>query len=193
MNSSPWLAVAVYVREPAAEAPMQTDIAENSDSTLMYSHGASVPSCTRAESPSTMCVCGEIGYAAITSGRHSATASATAREPSICLSMGLLERRPMNQAIRGTGRRDVPVGNRSAEPFAHRGRHGRQSYDRHRGGERPEERAAGDRPPEVLARELGGRNGDQPEAADEIGEAELGDRATAVDQNRPAVAQTAED
>jgi hypothetical protein len=29
-----------------------------------------------------MCVCGEIGYAQMTSGRHSATASATAREPS---------------------------------------------------------------------------------------------------------------
>ena len=34
-----------------------------------------------------MWVCGVIGYAQITCGRHSATASATAREPSICLSM----------------------------------------------------------------------------------------------------------
>jgi hypothetical protein len=34
-----------------------------------------------------MCVCGVIGYAQITSGRLSATASATARDPSICLSM----------------------------------------------------------------------------------------------------------
>ena len=29
-----------------------------------------------------MCVWGEIGYAQMTSGRHNATASATAREPS---------------------------------------------------------------------------------------------------------------
>ncbi len=34
MNSRPWLAVAVYVRAPAAEAPMQADIAPNSDSTM---------------------------------------------------------------------------------------------------------------------------------------------------------------
>ena len=34
-----------------------------------------------------MWVCGEIGYAATTSGRHRATVSATAREPSICLRM----------------------------------------------------------------------------------------------------------
>src|ERR671933_1771137 len=90
MYSNPWLAVAVYARAPAAEAPIATDIAENSDSTLMYSHGASSPPFTSADSASTMCVCGEIGYAAMTSGRQRATASATAREPSICLSMGRL-------------------------------------------------------------------------------------------------------
>src|SRR5918994_4809625 len=85
MNSRPWLAVAVYVRAPVADAPIDTDMAENSDSTLMNSHGASAPVFTSCESASTMCVCGEIGYAGITSGRHSATVSATAREPSICL------------------------------------------------------------------------------------------------------------
>jgi hypothetical protein len=36
-----------------------------------------------------MCVCGVFGYAQIPSGRLSATASATARAPSICLSMAL--------------------------------------------------------------------------------------------------------
>jgi hypothetical protein len=61
MNSSPWLAVAVYERAPAADAPIATDIAANSDSTLMNSHGASLPALTIRPSPSTMCVCGEIG------------------------------------------------------------------------------------------------------------------------------------
>ena len=82
MYSRPWLAVAVYDRAPVAEAPMAADIAPNSDSTMRYSHGASSPVRTRSESASTMCVCGEIGYAEITSGRQSATAFATASEPS---------------------------------------------------------------------------------------------------------------
>src|SRR3954452_25062716 len=99
MYSRPWLAVAVYAREPAALAAIANDIAENSDSTLMYSHGASVPSFTSAESASTMCVCGEIGYAAMTSGRHSATATPPARDPSICLSMGPLPRRALDQPV----------------------------------------------------------------------------------------------
>jgi hypothetical protein len=51
----------VYVRAPAAEAPIATDIAEYSDSTLTNSHGASCPDFTIAESASTMWVCGEIG------------------------------------------------------------------------------------------------------------------------------------
>ena len=54
---------------------------------MRYSHGASSPVRTRSESASTMWVCGEIGYAATTSGRQSATASATACEPSIWLSI----------------------------------------------------------------------------------------------------------
>src|SRR5580692_9668782 len=86
MNSSPWLAVAVYARAPVAEAPIATDIAANSDSTLMNSHGASCPLLTSVERASTMCVCGEMGYAQMTSGLDKATASATAREPSTCLS-----------------------------------------------------------------------------------------------------------
>src|ERR1700747_3117653 len=84
MNSRPWLAVAVYARAPAAEAPIATDMAANSDSTLMNSHGDSSPVLTNSESASTRCVGGEIGYAQIPSGRASATALATAREPSIC-------------------------------------------------------------------------------------------------------------
>src|SRR6266496_4909749 len=90
MYSRPWLAGAVYVRAPVAEAPIATDIAANSDSTLMNSQGTRSPRFTVADRLSTMCVCGEIGYAQITSGRHIATAAATACEPSICLSTGEL-------------------------------------------------------------------------------------------------------
>ena len=46
---------------PAAEAPMATLSAANSDSTLMNSHRASAPDFTISPRPSTMCVCGEIG------------------------------------------------------------------------------------------------------------------------------------
>src|SRR6478735_3723762 len=49
MNSSPWLEVAVYVRAPAPEAPMQADMAPNSDSTIMYSHDVSSPVRTRSD------------------------------------------------------------------------------------------------------------------------------------------------
>src|SRR5271165_7141125 len=82
MYRRPWLAVAVYARAPVAQAPIATDIAANSDSTLTNSHGVSSPIFTSWERFSTMCVWGEIGYAQMTSGRQSATASATAREPS---------------------------------------------------------------------------------------------------------------
>jgi hypothetical protein len=40
---------------------METDIAANSDSTLMNSHGESVPAFTMAPIASMMCVWGEIG------------------------------------------------------------------------------------------------------------------------------------
>src|SRR4051812_47991597 len=53
----------------------------------MNSQFLSSPLFTISPRPSTICVCGVIGYAQITSGRHSATASATASDPSICLSM----------------------------------------------------------------------------------------------------------
>ncbi len=62
---------------------MATDMAANSDSTLMNSHGARLPDFTLRLSASTMWVWGEIGYAQITSGLHRATASATPTDPSI--------------------------------------------------------------------------------------------------------------
>src|ERR671932_1246796 len=119
---------------------MQTDIAENSDSTLTYSHGRSVPSFTSAESASTMCVCGEIGYAAITSGRHPATASARAREPSICLSTDGLLTVARHEAVGGLRRGDVAGGDAAGESLADGGR---DRVDGHRAGpgrERAEER-----------------------------------------------------
>ena len=61
MNSRPWLAVAVKARAPAAEAPMATDIAANSDSTLTNSHGVSSPFFTSSPSASMMWVWGEMG------------------------------------------------------------------------------------------------------------------------------------
>ena len=61
MKSRPWLAVAVYALAPVAEAPMHTDMAANSDSTLMNSQCASSPDFTSAPIPSMMWVCGEIG------------------------------------------------------------------------------------------------------------------------------------
>src|SRR3954462_8993592 len=110
---------------------MATDMAANSDSTLTNSHGASAPDFTSAARPSTMCVCGEMGYAQMTSGRHSATASATARDPSICLSMKWL------LAYGGSrfGRGDVAVGKLADEALADRGGHGVDRDHTREGGE----------------------------------------------------------
>ena len=81
---------------------MAADIAPNSDSTMRYSQGASSPVRTRSESASTMCVWGEIGYAEITSGRQSATAFATASEPSSWLRIdGDPLRRGVDQVVGG--------------------------------------------------------------------------------------------
>src|SRR3954470_10288946 len=92
-------------------------MAANSDSTLTYSQGDSSPVRTSPESASTMCVCGEIGYAGMTSGRHSATVSATAREPSICLS-GMT--RALDEVVRRDRGRDIPLGDRAREARADR-------------------------------------------------------------------------
>src|SRR5450759_1949892 len=86
MKSSPWLEVAVKARAPAADAPIATEIAPNSDSTLTNSHGERVPAFTIVPIAAMMCVWRELGYAQTTSGRQRATVSATAREPSICRS-----------------------------------------------------------------------------------------------------------
>src|SRR4051794_12937314 len=108
---------------------MAPDMPANSDSTLTNSHGASAPDFTSAPRPSTMWVCGEIGYAQITSGRHSATASATARDPSICLSTGQLLPLGADEPVSGRGRGDVAVGLGPGEPAGDRGDHRPQLDD----------------------------------------------------------------
>ena len=60
MSARPCAEVAVKVRVPAMEAPMQAAIAECSDSTLMYWAGR-LPSATMSDSASTICVCGVMG------------------------------------------------------------------------------------------------------------------------------------
>src|SRR5918993_3797187 len=94
---------------------MQADIAANSLSTLRNSHEPSSPAFTICESPSTMWVCGEMGYAQMTSGRHAATVSATAREPSICLSTGRLPHRAVDEPEGGLGRSGVALARLASE------------------------------------------------------------------------------
>src|SRR5690349_20590387 len=126
----------------------------------MNSHGASSPDFTRADSASTMCVCGEIGYAQITSGRHSATVSATAREPSSCLRMCHLAGRS-NERVRRARRTDVALARSPMEPLGDGGTQ-RAERDGCGGcGERAEERCAWKGTPEVLAREAGRRHDDE--------------------------------
>src|SRR5690349_9456174 len=109
---------------------MQTDIAANSDSTLMYSHGVNAPVFTSAESASTMCVCGEIGYAPTTSGRQRATVVATAREPSSWLGMR------HHLVPGGAGGGDVAGGDVRREALDDRGLQCRQRHRPAGGGER---------------------------------------------------------
>src|SRR5215218_1341143 len=108
---------------------MHADIAANSLSTLRYSQDPSSPAFTICERPSTICVCGEIGYAQMTSGRQAATVSATARDPSICLDM----RRLPEEGVRGFGGGDVVRRDGAGESLADRG------------GDRPQRHDAGQR------------------------------------------------
>src|SRR4030042_1604775 len=82
ISSSPCPAVAVKVLAPTADAPRQALMAECSDSTGTYSASSS-PSATSSASPSTISLCGVMGYAAMTSASASFTACATATEPSM--------------------------------------------------------------------------------------------------------------
>src|SRR5664279_3830308 len=136
-------------------------MAAYSDSTLTNSHGASSPSLTIAVSASTMCVWGEIGQAGITSGRHSATVRATAREPSSCSSMEQALALPDHECgARARGRR-VAVGQAPAEAIADRRDDG---VDADRPRELREDAEQGRIRPrlaDVLARDARGGHGEQ--------------------------------
>ncbi len=56
INKSPWDVVAEYVLAPTAEAPTRAEIAENSDSTLIYSQFGISPSAINWERSSTIWV-----------------------------------------------------------------------------------------------------------------------------------------
>src|SRR6516225_2517468 len=104
---------------------MATDNAANSDSTLINSHCLSAPERTISPSASTIWVCGVIGYAQMTSGRQRATASATAREPSICLSINRLAFPASPHALVSLLRRSgVGVTDLGGELFTNRGEDG---------------------------------------------------------------------
>src|SRR4051794_15164712 len=188
MNSRPWLAVAVYVRAPVADAPIATDMAANSDSTLTYSHGARSPVRTSPESASTMCVCGEIGYAGMTSGRHRATVSATAREPSICLS-GM--ERSFHEGVRRDRGCAVAHGDGTGEARLDGGGHRPQRDDAAERSEAAEQGGVRERPAQVLAREVGGGDGHQVEV--DVLEPELRHGPRGVDQYGAAGPHAAEE
>src|SRR4051795_5942105 len=127
----------------------------------MNSHGVSVPSLTSSPSPSTMWVCGEIGYAQMTSGRHSATASATAREPSSCLSMGGLSDLLSYARERGGGGGRVALADAAGEALADGGDDRVEPDLACERGEPAEQGGVRQRTAEVLARERRGGHGHQ--------------------------------
>src|SRR4029079_843301 len=195
MNRSPWLLVAVYVRTPAADAPIATDKAANSDSTLMNSQPPSSPDFTISPRPSTMCVCGVIGYAQMTCGRQSATASATACEPSVCLSIGCLPRLGCDVECFGS-RRDVLLGNGRGKLLADCG-DDRWQLD-HAGDrcEAAQKRGVRNRAPDVLHRQLARRQRAHSillNPARKAAEAELVGRLHRVEQDVAANRQPAEE
>src|SRR6185369_3404501 len=152
----------------------------------MNSHGASAPLFTSSPSPSTMCVCGEIGYAQMTSGRQSATASATACEPSVCLSIGDLDERVADGLVGLGGGGDVAVGDLAGELVADRVRDGVERDDPGERGEAAEQHRVRQRPAEVLERDLGRGHRQQPLAAEalrDLADAELVEAALAVDEH----------
>src|SRR3989337_3823688 len=81
ISASPCEVVEEYVRAPAALAHISAEMAENSDSTFIYSQFIS-PSAANWARSSTICVCGVIGYAEITCGLLTFTAWATPNDPS---------------------------------------------------------------------------------------------------------------
>src|SRR5262249_15686371 len=157
------------------------DSAANSDSTLMNSQSASSPVFTSSPRPSTMCVCGVMGYAQITCGRQSATASAIAWDPSVSLSIGRL----FCNLLGFLRRPHLPLRHFGGELLAYRARQGFEADDAREGGEATEQRNVRHGAPDVLARNLGRREGEDAELAQlpERAEPELVDAARAVHEH----------
>src|SRR6266567_3785366 len=133
---------------------MATESAANSDSTLMNSHPPSSPPFTNSPSPSTMCVCGVMGYAQMTCGRQSAIASATAREPSICLSMRGLPAAAYD-CVRLDGCTDILFRDCRRKFLTDGGDHGLELEHAADGGKGAEQRHVRDGPADMLQCELG--------------------------------------
>src|ERR1019366_8030565 len=127
----------------------------------MNSQGESKPVFTIAPTASMMWVWGEMGYAQTTSGRHSATVSATAREPSIWRSMKRLLFLLNDVPERRRGRGGVALANDAFESIAKRPVEG---LERDLVGQRREstqQRGVGQWSAEVFHRELGRGAGEQ--------------------------------
>src|SRR5688572_7019011 len=95
-------------------------MAANSDSTFTNSQGCRSPLSTSRDRPSTMCVCGEIGYAQMSSGRQRATVSATSTEPPSCLSTD--RHLPPDLVVGPSCGGDVAIARLAAEPVGDRAR-----------------------------------------------------------------------
>src|SRR5512138_3531960 len=147
------------------------------------------PAATSSPRPSTMWVCGEIGYAQITSGRHSATASATAREPSICFSMPFFH----HVVVRGGRRGDVARGHFAGELLLDRGADRSERDLPGKGRKAAEQGSIRHRPADVLQRELGRRHRAGPEPVHELIQAELLEAARGIDQDGAAAREPGED
>src|SRR2546430_1348787 len=169
---------------------MATDMAANSDSTLRNS-ALSSSLFTIADSASTMWVCGVIGYAQITCGRHIATASATARDPSICLSIGLclssecLSLVP-DEVECGPGGGAIALRALPGDPLVDRGQPRVQADRPGQRGEPAEKRGARQRAAEMGHGQRARRDDEQPipvEALDELVQAQLAEAAGRVDEH----------
>src|SRR5947208_10363538 len=178
---------------------MATDMAADSDSTLRNS-ALSSSLFTIADSASTMWVCGVIGYAQITCGRHIATASATARDPSICLSIGLclssecLSLVP-DEVECGPGGGAIALRDLPGEPLVDRGQHRVQADRPGQRGEPAEQGGAGQRSAEVGHGQRAGRDDQEPvpaEAGGELAQAQLGEAAGGGDEHVAVAAEPLE-
>ena len=141
---------------------MQADIAPNSDSTMRYSQGASSPVRTQVRER-----LDDVRLRRDRVGRDDLGAAA-ARPPGHGLgALDLLKHRRASPACvrdvlvgAAAAARGVAVAHRAGEPGEDRVADGVQRHHPGEGGEGPQQRGVRERPAEVLAGELGGRDGD---------------------------------